>query len=438
MKAELTAEDLWARMEPRARELCRQVAERAEARGEAAYLVGGSVRDLWLGAGQIDLDLAVEGDAVELARELDGVVRAPSQFMTARVDLPDGRHLDLATARQETYPEPTKLPVVEPATISDDLRRRDFSINAIAWRLTTEGPGELVDPCGGRADLGARTIRILHDRSFVDDPTRIIRAARFSTRLGFALSRATASLVGVAAREGLLGRVTGARVRDEVIKLLGEPSPAAVVEWLAEFGVEQQVFPGLRLCREARAWLAWAPVAVAALGVGARARPPERTWPYLLGALAAWGDAEAVARRLDLDGEAAAVALAMGQGAQQSLPPEVVCHGPIPDVRLEEALCGVAPAKLVAYWLRCGAEGRRRLEREVWVLRLQDADLDGHEVQARGVAKGPAIGVALRAARRAKLERQAGSPEQVEAALAAVDEWRRPSGRRRRRLRHTG
>jgi len=439
MVERVTAEDLWARMTARMRGLCARIAEEAAALEQTAYLVGGSVRDLFLNARVVDLDVVVEGDAVALAgrlgSRLGGTVHGPSQFMTAAVDLPEGGRLDLATARQERYPEPTKLPVVAPATIADDLRRRDFAVNAIAVRLTPSGAGELVDPCGGRQDLAARLIRVLHDRSFIDDPTRIIRAVRYAERLGFALEAHTRALLGQALEAGGLEGVTGARVREEVVRLLAEPSPGATVRALVALGAAPAVFPGLRSQRRALEWLAQAPTALAALGVG---EPAARSWPYLLGALVAHWDARAVVRRLELDGEASAIVGAIAEAAQGELPAEIAGRAGVADVHLDEALGGVAPAALVAYWLRAGGEGRRRLERYARWLRRQSADLDGHDLQEQGVAAGPALGVGLRAGRRAKLRGLDEPAEQLGAALAAVSEWRRPPRARRLRPRHTG
>jgi tRNA nucleotidyltransferase (CCA-adding enzyme) len=430
MNADLAAEDLWARMSPASRSLCLQVAQTAERLGQAAYLVGGTVRDLLLGALEFDLDFAVEGDAPalaeELARRLGGSLGGPSQFMTAAIGLPDGRRLDVATARQETYPEPTKLPVVEPADIQADLRRRDFTVNALALSLTASGVGELTDPCGGRGDLAGRVVRVLHDRSFADDPTRLIRAARFCVRLGFALEPTTRRLASETAQQALLERVTGARVREEVVKLLGEPSPVAVVQWLAEIGVHQQILPGLRIDGRLSAWLGQAPVGLAALRlVGGGGR----RWTYLLGVLGTWCEAHALTARLDLDGDAAEVVREMADAASAGVQPAVVCHGGVSAAALDEALEGCTAAQLLVFWLRCGPAGRRRLERYVRELRSQTADVDGHVLRRAGVPPGPAIRAALRAARRAKLHGCSDAEQQLRAALAAAEEWRRPTRR---------
>jgi tRNA nucleotidyltransferase (CCA-adding enzyme) len=352
--------------------------------------------------------------------------------MTAAVQLPDGRRVDVATARQETYPEPTKLPVVASADIVADLHRRDFSVNAIALRLAATGVRELVDPCGGRADLAAGVVRVLCASSFADDPTRLIRAARFSTRLGFAVETRTGALVREAAEAALLARVTGARVRQEVVKLLTEPSPAAVVERLAAWEVIGQILPGYRPDRRAQAWLAQAPLALAVLREARRESAP--TWPYLLGVLAFQAEADAVAQRLDLGGEAAAIVRAMRRAVATRLPSVLTRREAVSGAHLDRALRAAEFAGLIVYWLRSGPLGRRRLEQHACRLWRPEAGLNGHDLRAAGAPPGPAIGVGLDAARDARLEGRAAPTDQLTAALAAIEAWRRPArGARRER-----
>ena len=159
-------------------------------RGEGVYLVGGTVRDILLGREGFDIDIAVEGDALAFAEGLGGEVTAHGRFGTAVVRFPDGRHWDVVTARRETYAEPAALPDVEAGTIEEDLARRDFTVNAIAASLGDDF-GRLRDPHDGLADIEAGTIRVLHGRSFVDDPTRIFRAIRYENRLGFRMDDET-------------------------------------------------------------------------------------------------------------------------------------------------------------------------------------------------------------------------------------------------------
>jgi tRNA nucleotidyltransferase (CCA-adding enzyme) len=188
-------------------------------RGDGVYLVGGTVRDILLGRPGFDVDIAVEGDAISFARGLGGEVTEHGRFGTAVVRFGDGRHWDVVTARRETYPAPAVLPDVEAGTIEDDLARRDFTVNAMAASLG-EDFGRVVDPHAGRADLEARAIRVLHPASFVDDPTRIFRAIRYESRLGFRMDPETERL----AREGMAGvaLLSDARFREEVVALLSE------------------------------------------------------------------------------------------------------------------------------------------------------------------------------------------------------------------------
>ena len=211
-------------------------------RGEGVYLVGGAVRDLLLGRESFDVDLAVEGEAIDFARGLGGEVTAHGRFGTAVVRFPDGRQLDVVTCRRETYAAPAALPDVEAGTIDDDLARRDFTVNAMAASLGSDF-GRLVDPHGGRADLENETIRVLHDQSFVDDPTRIFRAVRYESRLGFRMDEETARL----AREGVAGirLLSGARMREEVVALLSEDEAEQSLDRLAELAVAPRLEPGL-------------------------------------------------------------------------------------------------------------------------------------------------------------------------------------------------
>jgi tRNA nucleotidyltransferase (CCA-adding enzyme) len=217
----------------------------ARAAGDTpVYLVGGAVRDLLLGAGHVDVDLVVDGDAVPvaraLARETGERLVVHDAFGTAVVG-----DVDLATARAERYAEPGALPEVWPATLAEDLVRRDFSINAMAVALVGEPFGTLRDPLGGWADLVAGTVRVLHGRSFRDDPTRILRAARYVTRFGFGLDEATAEQARATARADLVTTVGGPRLRDALLLLLREEAAGAALVLLESLGVLHAIAPGL-------------------------------------------------------------------------------------------------------------------------------------------------------------------------------------------------
>ncbi len=227
-----------------------EVLARAQEVGEklkaSLYLVGGPVRDFLLGRPVKDLDLVVEGDpelvAQELAQALSGKVKARSQFYTFKILYPGGE-LDLAMARKELYPSPAALPRVEPADIHQDLFRRDFTINAMAVGLTGPYREKFLDPFQGLEDLSRGWVRVLHLASFVDDPTRIFRAARYAVRFDFRLAPQTSQALGRAYRAETPGQLSAARIRNEFMRILEEPSPKKVLQCLEEMGL----FMSLRL-----------------------------------------------------------------------------------------------------------------------------------------------------------------------------------------------
>jgi len=215
----------------------------AAASEDPVYLVGGAVRDQLLGHGRADLDVVVVGDAGALARALGAPSAEHDRFGTAKVTIGD-HEVDIAMARTETYREPGALPDVAPAAdIETDLGRRDFTINAMAVPL--RGDPSVIDPHGGRADLEAGLIRVLHERSFRDDPTRAIRAARYAARLGFVLEGETEALLRVADLE----TVSAERREAEYLRLAGEPSAPEAYRLLAEWGLVELRADGVELAR---------------------------------------------------------------------------------------------------------------------------------------------------------------------------------------------
>jgi tRNA nucleotidyltransferase (CCA-adding enzyme) len=205
------------------------------------YAVGGYVRDLLLGRRNVDIDLVVEGDAVavakRLAHPLKAVVAPHPRFGTAHLRLPGGRRLDLATARSERYPHAAALPEVQPAPLLTDLLRRDCSINAMAARIDRRRFGPLIDPLGGLRDLERGRIRILHGQSFIDDPTRLFRTARFEGRYRFVIARSTLQLMKAAVEEGAIEHLAGPRIFRELHLIAHEPSAPRVIRRLRDLGV---------------------------------------------------------------------------------------------------------------------------------------------------------------------------------------------------------
>jgi len=222
--------------------LLRRIGALADRQGVSAYAVGGCVRDWCLGSRHTpDLDVTVEGDGVSLAREAGRALGAKVQmhppFGTATLTLRAARstaaRIDVATCRTETYAKPAAYPRVSPGALHDDLFRRDFTMNAMAVALNPGRFGALVDPFGGRRDLAARRLRVLHPRSFLDDPSRMLRGIRFARRFGCRFAPATAAALRRALRQGALGWLNAGRLRKELERVLDEPDPRACLRDLA-------------------------------------------------------------------------------------------------------------------------------------------------------------------------------------------------------------
>ena len=210
-------------------------------------VVGGFVRDLLLRRENLDLDIVVEGDAISFARELGESwrweVQKHDRFGTATLIQPSGTRIDFASARSETYEHPGALPLVSPGTIQDDLRRRDFSINALAVRLNSEGFGELLDCVHGVENLRAGRVRALHSESYLDDPTRIFRAVRYEGRFEFQIEANDRARIHEALRRGVLDRISGERIRNEINRILAEDAVPHIVRRLLEFDVFRAIHP---------------------------------------------------------------------------------------------------------------------------------------------------------------------------------------------------
>ncbi len=242
--------------------------------GFSAFAVGGFVRDLLLGVENLDIDIVIEGNAIEfakrLAKELCGCYVYHKRFGTATVFFGEKRKIDVAMTRTEIYERPAALPTVKFGPIENDLFRRDFTINAMAFKLSRHGFGGLLDPFNGRNDLKEGKIRALHDLSFVDDPTRIFRAVRFEQRFDFKIEPHTEDLIKKAVGLKMVDRTQKQRIREEIIAILSEGKPLKAVKRLSELNELRFVDPGLKLKKsivalfssvdEALAWYDAAPL----------------------------------------------------------------------------------------------------------------------------------------------------------------------------------
>jgi tRNA nucleotidyltransferase (CCA-adding enzyme) len=218
--------------------------------GLTAYLVGGSVRDLLRGEVNTDIDIVIEGDGIafaqSLGRELKARVKTHSRFGTA-VLVAGQLKFDVASSRTEFYESPAALPRVESSSIKKDLYRRDFTINTLAIRLNQDRFGQLLDFFGGQRDIKEKTIRILHNLSLIEDPTRAFRAIRFSERFGFKLSRQTVNLIKTAVKINLFDKLSGSRLYDELGLLFIETEPVRAARRLAEFDLLRFIHSSLKL-----------------------------------------------------------------------------------------------------------------------------------------------------------------------------------------------
>lgn len=229
--------------------LLRRIGRLAETRGIQAYAVGGCVRDWLLGHSRlVDVDVCVEGDGIAFARAAATALKAGvvvhDQFGTATLTRPRRGRIDVAGCRRETYREPAAYPKVAPGTLRDDLCRRDFTINAMAMSVAPGAFGRLVDEYGGLRDLRAKRLRVLHPNSFFDDPSRILRAARFAPRYRLVLEPKTTVSLRQAVASGMLSRLNRGRLRKELLRMLEEPDPVACFaqlgQWLASVTVDDR------------------------------------------------------------------------------------------------------------------------------------------------------------------------------------------------------
>ncbi|MHB0978480.1 MAG: CBS domain-containing protein [Thermoleophilia bacterium] len=398
------------------------------------YLVGGFVRDLLLGKPNADVDIAVEGDGIDfarrLARKLGGRVRAHQKFHTAVVLIPVGSvsdgppppavggepfHIDVATTRTEYYDYPAALPSVEHASIRQDLFRRDFTINAMAVSLKGEDLGTVLDFFGGLKDLDEGVIRVLHNLSFIEDPTRIFRAVRYESRYGFRMDEQTRALARGCVEMRLVGDLSSARLRDELVALLGEDDVAWTLGRLFELGVARQVHPKL--------------------ATGERTVELIRNLDELVSRLSLADEVvlwrvrlTAVTRNMSHEELFMWLEKLRLRHADRHVVRTSVILGPRLVEQLEEndlgdwdvyRLLRKVPLESVVFALGRAPEGkgRDRLERFLGTLRLRTLDVSGADILALGAGEGPGVGRVLDELLRRRVE---GGIDDREAQLAAA------------------
>jgi len=408
---------------PWVQDLLRTAKAVADTVGIPVYLVGGMVRDLLLSRPNEDVDLVVEGSGIDFAHALaayvDGRCHPHTPFLTAVVTLPDGHRVDVVSARTEFYKTPAALPEVENSLIRQDLYRRDFTINSLAVALHGDQHGKLVDFFGGRKDLHRREIRVLHSLSFIDDPTRAIRAVRYSRRLDFTIANDTRNLIATAVGEGVFDRLSGQRLRRELETLLAEDHPASAIGLIAELGLLPAICEGLVWSEDIRAFLLELEGQLAWFELEQLGSNPE-PWMLFLGGLALASGMEMprqLVDRLQLTGDQRRRILDLPANVAQvrdASSPKLSRSArvrSVEDRHAEVILLAMAGINL---------DARRRLaDAAAAAVRILPAATGGQIVEA-GVEPGPWIGQALKNTRDAIIDGEIDEVESLGYAIASA------------------
>ncbi len=405
------------------------ILEKAGALGRSrqtpVYVVGGFVRDLLLKTPNHDIDLVVEGDGIGFARAFAGVlggrVRVHKKFLTSVVIFPGAggkeERVDVATARLEYYESPAALPTVEHSSIKMDLYRRDFTINALAIRLDCEPMGEIVDFFGGQKDIRDRVIRVLHTLSFVEDPTRCLRAVRFEQRYHFRIGPATEKLIKNDVSLKLLDKLSPSRLFNEFEHICAEETAILCIRRLHELGILQAIHPQLSINPDRKEMLIRTAKVMAwyrLLYIDEEMRPWIVYFLVLCSSLTYAVTLE-VFRRLGIPPALKNEVLGCREKAR-SLRSSLKRLTATPGFRVS-ALCAMLrslPVEFVLYLMADMEvpETRRALSRYITVWRTEKPGADGSDLKKLGLAPGPAYGVILQRLLEAKLDGTAASPEE--------------------------
>jgi tRNA nucleotidyltransferase (CCA-adding enzyme) len=357
------------------------------------------VRDLLLERSNEDVDLVVEGDgiafATALAEELGGRHHPHAPFLTAVVTLPDGLKIDVASARTEFYRTPAALPEVATSLIRQDLYRRDFTINSLAVALQGDRYGTLVDFFGGRKDIQRREIRVLHSLSFIDDPTRALRAVRYARRLDFSIAPDTRHLIATALAEGVFERLSGQRLRRELELLLAEPHPTEALALVAQLELLPAICPNLKWSEALRGYLMEVEGQLAWYELEELGRPPQ-SWLLFLGGLAVRSGPDVVAvlaKRLRLGGSALERMLAI---PQQKAAIIEAADLSLPRSRRARVIEQCPAEPLLLAMAEVPLESRRVLADAAEAAARLESPITGQELIDRGVPPGPKVGRALK------------------------------------------
>jgi tRNA nucleotidyltransferase (CCA-adding enzyme) len=402
-------------LSPQLYNVLQQIVAIAQTRNIIVWPVGGIVRDMLRGISDVrDLDLAIEGDVLALAHTLadalDGRVSASHQaFGTATVELPAGSHsserlsLDLARTRTEHYPHPAALPVVQPASIEQDLARRDFSINAMALEVQLAAEKlvfmRLLDPFNGQRDLDMHVLRVLHNNSFIDDPTRMLRGLRLAARLNIPFEAHTQALLAEALDASMLEATSADRIRTDLCLALEEPDPWHVLQRANELSITPHIF---------------APLQHAARKPAANMQPPQE--PLIRAGLLTYElsmeERETYIKRYRLPNEGATV---LRDVSKLRTLLDTLTRPDLPNSAIDSLLRFASDTALrVVTYAESGRVGDAITHYRT-TLRATTPHLNGHALQQLGIAPGPQIGALLAGLRAARLDGLVSTQEDEEA-----------------------
>lgn len=410
--------------------LLRTVGELGDKLGVSVYAVGGFVRDLLMDRVNLDMDVTVEGDGIAFARSLadllGGRMRSHPKFQTAIVIFTDGngeeQRVDVATARLEYYDHPGALPTVELSSIKMDLGRRDFTINALAIQLNSENFGDLVDPFGAQRDMKEKNIRVLHSLSFVEDPTRVLRAIRFEKRFGFKIDPQTEKLIKNCLQLGFLRHLSGARLQNELKHIFDEKSPLLCIERMENLGVLSDIHPSLKLTPHKIDLLAATEEVISWYKLLFLKEEPENSSLYLMGLCPSlkYKEMQDVLERLMFTERAKNDFMSMREATRAAtkhltawLKSEKRSMRELYNILIKLPLEGVLHLMALSAFKDIRKDISHYLSR-LWHMQL---DISGDDLIQMGAERGPGIGMTLRRVMEAKADGKAETrAEQLELA----------------------
>ena len=401
--------------------LLKDAGETAASHGFKAYAVGGFVRDLLMRRENLDIDIVIEGGngivfAEDLARRKGAKVRAHHRFKTAVIIFPDGFKIDVATARLEYYERPGALPTVEQSSLKLDLYRRDFIINTLAVSLNPGKFGELIDFFGAQKDLKERTIRVLHNLSFVEDPTRMLRAVRFSEKFDFKIGKHTLNLLKNSVKLDAFRTISGVRVFEELKSILEEEISAKALKRLSDLGVLRLIHPSLAWDREAERLYQRATEAIAWYELLYTKETAERWLTLVLALTDKLNEREldSLVKRFAVSGKKRLTVLGMRAEGLKAL--GKIHTGLVKKNSDLFDLLSPLPIEVLLFLLaKAGKEGvKKALSNYITQLRHTQPMLRGADLVKLGMAPGPIVGRILKELLRMRLDGEVATREDEE------------------------